>query len=994
MMARVSPTAFPPVGDERASHGSTWKILVKGLSSMVCSILATPARGWMVPCFLAGLASWGFTPDPARAQDHFYVRSNGEKVRMVRSDSEYSVVFRVDRPEEINASSRRLAAAGKGVISDVRRTRGGRVQLLRVADVTAKRRGSILDDPDVESVHPVYRFEGVEDPVLCSGTLALKFDPDLSEEQRDRLVKTYRLTDLTPVDGLDDVYIAALEGEGGDEVFLAEVLADDPRTVWAHPNFYWPLEPKQIVANDEFFLQQWHLQTIQAPEAWALSTGQDVLFGIFDDSCDVSHEDLRVNYVGVGHDPSEPPNVPAANDPRPKIFNDRHGTPVIGLAVAAGNSTGGRGVSFLSQFTCSRGLGEFLSDAQIASTYAFARQMNVAVHVNSWGIPGAPNPPLIEEAIKAAFIEGRDPDPEDDTDIPLGMVIVFASGNDNTFNFEGFELSNLPWVIGVNASNSQDRRASYSNFGRFNTLISPSGDNFLPQILTTDNDDARGYPDNGFNSGGFNDSNLPNLDEAGLYTNDFSGTSAACPIAAGVAGLILSVNPALTAAQVRIMMEHTADQIAPSQALYDEITGFSEKYGFGRVNALRASEAAVQTRSNGGLGWPERPTRTVVEVGNSAISWDQNVDTAEFLLVRSDFPFAFRPIDGACYSQSQFNCRSFPALPPGVEVLFVGCQVGEETCEPGARHAVTFEPIEGQQQFFALFARNPIGRYSFGVAADSNGNVRGSGPELVESLGVVPIGGLSGGLVVQKPIVAVTISASPIQGVSPLTVTFEGNAVSDFDIDDSRTAWDFDVTDAVGVDTRSRTTVHTYEVPLGQRRDFIARLSMVDELGNLGVASVEISVDGGESDEIGGQNKVAILSDLESGRAPLAVEMSINESKLVGTLESVSWDLGDGDTADSLAVVHIYQNNTGQTHVFPVSATVSSRTTSGTLVTTTTSKLITVFPAEQTVNDDDLPILDGTGAAQGNGTIGCGAMGLLMPLAGLLSLLAFRRRLV
>ena len=966
---------------------------------MVRSILATPLRGWMVPCLFAGLAAWGVAPDTAGAQDRFYVTSNGEKVRMVRSDSEYSVVFRVDSPEQINASSKRLAAAGKGVISDVGHTRGGRVQLLRVADVSTKRRGSILDDPDVESVHPVYRFEGVENPVLSSGTLALKFDPELSQEQRDRLVHTYRLTDLTPVDGLDDVYIAALEGDGGDEVLRAEVLAEDPRTAWAHPNFYWPMEPKQVVVNDQFFSQQWHLQTIEAPEAWAISTGQDVLFGIFDDSCDVTHEDLRDNYVGEGQDPSVPPNVPAARDPSPKIDNDRHGTPVIGLAVASGNSTGGRGVAYLGRFTCSRGQGQFLTDAQIASTYAFARQMNVAVHINSWGLPGAPNPPLIEEAIKAAFLEGRDPDPEDDTDLPLGMVIVFGSGNDNTLNIEGFELSNLPWVIGVNASNSQDRRASYSNFGRFNTLIAPSGDDFLPKILTADNDDARDYPDNGFNSGGFDDFNLPNLDEAGLYTNNFSGTSASAPIAAGVAGLILSVNSEFTAAQVRVVMEHTADQIALGEALYDEITSFSETYGFGRVNALSASEAAFESLGNGGLGWPERPTRTVVEAGNAMISWDQNIDTAEFLLVQSDFAFAFKPVDGVCYDESQVHCAGEmeAALPDGVEVLFAGCQADEETCEDGARHAVSFTTNPEQKKFFALYARNEIGRYSFGVAADSTGSVRGSGPELVESLGVVPIGDTTGGSSVQDPIVAVTISATPRQGMSPLTVTFEGNAVSDFDIDDDKTEWNFDSIERPDdVDSTSRITEHIYDVDPGKRKDFIARLRMVDEMGNSDVASVLISVDGGESDEIGGQNEVEIITDLEQGTAPLQIAMSINESTLVGTLESVSWDLGDGTTATSLAVSHTYQNNTAQTQVFPVAATVSTLTSSGTPVTSTTSKLITVFPAPETTNDDDLPPLDGTGAGPpgGSSPTGCGAMGLLMPFALLLSLFALRRRLV
>ena len=67
----------------------------------------------------------------------------------------------------------------------------------------------------------------------------------------------------------------------------------------------------------------------------------------------------------------------------------------------------------------------------------------------------------------------------------------------------------------------------------------------------------------------------------------FGGTSSATPLAAGIAGLILSRNPGLTRAQVLQIMQNSANKVGP-QAY---VSGRNDRYGFGRLNALAALQA-------------------------------------------------------------------------------------------------------------------------------------------------------------------------------------------------------------------------------------------------------------------------------------------------------------------------------------------------------------------------------------------------------------------
>ncbi len=142
------------------------------------------------------------------------------------------------------------------------------------------------------------------------------------------------------------------------------------------------------------------------------------------------------------------------------------------------------------------------------------------------------------------------------------------SGVTSTATSVGYPAS-LPESIAVGASTDCDVRADYSQYGPELDFVGPS-------------------------SGGWNA--ITTLDPAGSAgsnssdsSSTFGGTSASCSLAAGVAALVLSINPALSASDVRQVLRATADKIGP----IPYVDGFNTEYGYGRLNARAALEGAL-----------------------------------------------------------------------------------------------------------------------------------------------------------------------------------------------------------------------------------------------------------------------------------------------------------------------------------------------------------------------------------------------------------------
>lgn len=663
---------------------------------------------------------------------------DGRAYLQERSTTEFAVKFR-DTALLEGGGKQRMSSLGAVEVRMLPHQKGGPWRIVEVSAVDATARAALLSDGNVATVQPVWRRSGKTVPVLSSGGVVVKFKRGTTAAQREAFFSRYGVR-IAGEDrlGLKDTYVLTLTDANAVDMIVAAEMFRDPIVEWSAADLVCPMKPHQTPA-DEFFAEQWHLNNtgqggglagadIEVLAAWNTTQGADVLVGMFDDSCDVTHEDLFSNYSGKGNDISAEPNTPDSRDPRPKGIFDSHGTPVMGLIVAAPNALGVRGVAPLASFSATRGLSEPTTESKTAQVYSLALTDEVDVHNNSWGfIDGQPHP-IVEAAIDNAYRTGR-VSPVDGR--ARGMVILFATGNDNNELEDGEDLSTLDSVIGVGASNARDIRSFYSNYGLYIDLVAPSNDfAALPGLVSTDNEDASGYPNNGYNDGGF-DGGLPGLDAEGNYTLSFGGTSGACPVAAGVAALVVSANPLLTADQVRSILEHTAERIDEdnSEAPYRRIAQHSIWYGYGRINARRAVEAAVQSVSNGNKTWPGVPKNVTVNTLVRSIRWEApefdptldddeqedpnrpGLEAVDYLIVESTDPdFDFVPTDGVCYvydaaNDVQIGCQgvTLGELPEGV------------TAFATKEKSFTFTaPPTGQVKYFALFARNIVGRYSFG----------------------------------------------------------------------------------------------------------------------------------------------------------------------------------------------------------------------------------------------------------------------------------------
>src|SRR6266508_1511740 len=449
-------------------------------------------------------------------------------------------------------------------------------------------RSTLKQEPAIEFAGRVLIDSQSKRPVIYTENFFVKFDSDEKPSDCRKLLSEYNLKVKRELEYARNAYFVAAPDETGLAIFdIAEKLLKERSVELCHPELI--REARQRKA----FMQQWHLNKTRVngseidahanvEAAWALSDGSGTIIAIIDNGVDLDHEEFRSSGKIVA-----PRDVTRGNNnPRPGN-RDHHGTACAGVAGADGNF-GAAGVAPRARLMPIRLASELGSQAE-ADAFVWAANNGADVISCSWGPADGdwfdPNDPLHNQvvplpdstrlAIDYAATQGRN---------GKGCVMLFAAGNGNE-NVGNDGYASYEKVIAVAACNDSGTKSAYSDFDAAIWCCFPSNHGEPSRTLgiwTTDRSGSVGY----------NPGILSRGDAAGNYTNNFGGTSSACPGAAGVAALILSRNPNLRGDQVRDIIKRSCDQIDEAGGNYDA-NGHSTLYGFGRVNAKRAVELAM-----------------------------------------------------------------------------------------------------------------------------------------------------------------------------------------------------------------------------------------------------------------------------------------------------------------------------------------------------------------------------------------------------------------
>lgn len=440
--------------------------------------------------------------------------------------------------------------------------------------------------------------------IILNDEFVVQFESEMTDEEVIALTgDAVEIVEKNPFE--PNEYLLRVDRNAGvDALYVANRYHENPLTVYGVPNLAIVPQLRGYEPNDPLFSEQWHLHNtpidpgIDVNEAWEISKGDGVVIAVIDSIGDSDHPDLSGN---LWINPGEYGNGKKENcDDDGNGYKDdihgcdfgysddsegAHGTAVAGcIGAQMDNNIGISGCCPNCKLMLLR-CNIWTYDQHLAFDYA--RTEGADVICCAWGYRhGIPVPQNVGNAIHRAAQRGRYKKIEGKYKY-LGCVIVFAMTNEpNDNSADPCDISSLKEVIAVSGCTDQGLLSGFG-FGADMDLLAPTSGG-TRSIITTDLVGNDGY--NPSTAGG-SSKDLNNID----YTQFFGGTSAACAITAGVAGLVLSANPNLTRSEVQGILQDTADKIDATD--YDE-KGYSTggKHGYGRINAFWAVTTARALR--------------------------------------------------------------------------------------------------------------------------------------------------------------------------------------------------------------------------------------------------------------------------------------------------------------------------------------------------------------------------------------------------------------
>jgi len=568
-----------------------------------------------------------------------YITLEGQRVPLVHHETDFQVLGDTTAP----AVAAAMAAAPDAERSAIRM--GPAAIRMHVPD-------EVLDDVmdevrrDAVATH-IYRNANTGEELTFSRNVVVKLRAIENDELLSTILNTFQLSVKGRQGGefVLELSRSAIENP----LKIANRIAEMEGVEYAQPEQVVSL---QMHGPPLLLSRQWYLDAASAAgpdvrpesgidvhEAWAITRGvPEIVVAVIDDGFQLQHP----CFAGTTFHSGARDFMGQDQDPNPGN-NDYHGTPVASIAVgAAAPNAAMSGVAPGCAFLPIRiGFGANLP-FHILDVFRYVSQRADVVNCSFGTGPSTTpffTPGFRSEMASIAETGGRR---------GRGLVMVFSAANDDVptsfaaaANVNGFRFTrpalgglvgaaipagfpiftgypSIPGVVTVGACTSLMRKSGYSNWGQEITVVAPSNNmhynmEFLPpgDALRTPfvaNYRGKGQvaASNRLTGSPFRplpDNPLTTVVREDDYTQEFGGTSGAAPVVTGVAALMLSANPDLTAREVRSILMSTADRdmdasldlandpnIIPNMAgrPLGFVNGRSILFGSGKVNAARA----------------------------------------------------------------------------------------------------------------------------------------------------------------------------------------------------------------------------------------------------------------------------------------------------------------------------------------------------------------------------------------------------------------------
>lgn len=388
--------------------------------------------------------------------------------------------------------------------------------------------------------------------------ILVKFKSTLSEPFIEATIAYYQSKRIKRIPKLNIYQLQIPEDITVEEMVYS--MNQNPDVEYAEPNYIFHIT---VTPNDTLFTHQYALHNsgqeigipgspqgkeradIKAPEAWEETKGdEDVIIAVIDTGVDLSHPDIKNKVESTGRD--------FVNDDFDATDDHGHGTHVAGIAAAeTNNNEGVAGVAWNAKILAVKAMdaegGGFYSEVIDAIRWAADNGADV-INISLGGDAASQ---ALEQALSYAYQKD--------------IVIVAAAGNDEEAVL--YPAAYDEYCLAVAATDYNDIRPSWSNFGPEIDVAAP-GERILSCVPTW-------Y---------FGPGSLP-------YGYGY-GTSMATPHVAGLAALIKSIKPWLTATEIMNMIRYSADDINAT-----EYPGKDEFVGYGRLNMEKALVPIIISKS-------------------------------------------------------------------------------------------------------------------------------------------------------------------------------------------------------------------------------------------------------------------------------------------------------------------------------------------------------------------------------------------------------------